>query len=44
MIERAVLEWFPWILLNQLSEFQKVSEHDIMDETEMTETNGLLYK
>jgi hypothetical protein len=42
MKERAVLEWFPWILLNKL---KKVSEHDdIMDETEMTETNSLLYK
>jgi hypothetical protein len=44
MKERAVLEWFPWILLNKLSEFKKVSEHGIMDETEMAETNSLLYK
>jgi hypothetical protein len=44
MIERAVLEWLPRILLNKLSEFKKVSEHYIMDETEMTETNSLLYK
>jgi hypothetical protein len=28
----------------QLSEFKKVSEHDIMDETEMTETNSSLHK
>jgi hypothetical protein len=44
MNERAVLEWFPRILLKKLSESKKVSEHDIMDETEMTETNSLLYK
>jgi hypothetical protein len=44
MNERAASEWFPWILLNKLSEFKKVSEHDTMDETEMTETNSLLHK
>jgi hypothetical protein len=38
MNERAASE------LNKLSEFKEVSEHDIMDETEMTETNSLLYK